>query len=100
MNPRSETYIQNLIKYFEGKPPGRYEPFDVRMDLGISSHSWRWFSTRYLYPEGTKARALLKRIGVDIETVLRTSRHRTSRVTGKPSRETYLASVFVVANGQ
>ncbi|KNX39748.1 hypothetical protein ROTO_37170 [Roseovarius tolerans] len=87
MHTRSDTYTNRLIEYLKTKPEGRYSPFDIRMDLGISSHSWRWFSNRHVYPEGSRVRAKLSEIGVDIETILKWS---------QPNSRMYPASIFVV----
>jgi len=86
---RSDYYTQRLLAYFQGKPEGRYLPYDVRMDLGISGTSWRWFATRHLYPDGSAVRAKLSAIGVEIKT--------WERPVHK-SGETILTSSFVVAS--
>lgn len=87
MNTRSEQFTKQLLEYFQGKPEGRYSPYDIRMDLGISSPSWRWFANRDIYPEKAKLRIKLKEIGVEIETVLKKS---------EPTGHTYRTSTFVV----
>lgn len=86
---RSEHYTNQILEYFRSKPEGHYAPYDVRMDLGISGTSWRWFATRHLYPDGSAVRAKLSAIGVEIKT--------WERPVHK-SGETILTSSFVVAS--
>jgi hypothetical protein len=92
MNTRSEHYTDQILEYFRGKPEGHYAPYDVRMDLGISSQSWRWFATRHLYPEGSDVRGKLSAIGVEIETTMQPARPECAKAS-------YPASSFVVAGG-
>jgi hypothetical protein len=94
MNTRSDTYTKQLIEYLKVKPEGRYAPYDVRMELGISPHSWQWFATRHVYPEGSEVRAKLSEIGVEIETVLKTSKPRL--LQNLSAGRMYPTSVFVV----
>jgi hypothetical protein len=73
MKTTSERLTQRLLVYLQSKPKGHYAPYDIRMDLGISSTSWKWFTTRFVYPEGSEVRAKLAEIGVSIETVLKSA---------------------------
>lgn len=79
MKTKSQSYTERLLAYLKAKPKGRYSPYDIRMDLGISSTDWKWFTTRFVYPEGTEVRAKLAEIGVTIETVLKTARPGSGR---------------------
>lgn len=55
-----------LCGFFNSKPKGDYHPFDVKTEIGINHDDWRSYARRSLYPEDSKARLELAKVGVVI----------------------------------